>query len=143
MTAVKSAALCLLLAVIAACARSDPERELRSTIAAMAAAVEKREPAVLLSSIADDFSRESSAFGKEDVKRVLAGIYLRNAKIHVNAVITDVAVDGARATVKLRVVATGGEGLIPERGQIYHFDTAWRRVDGRWVVYNADWREGT
>jgi hypothetical protein len=141
MKAVKWAALCLLLAAVAACARSDPERELRSTIAAMAAAVEKREPAVLLSSIADDFSRESSAFGKEDVKRVLAGVFLRNPQISIAAVVTDLRVDGTRASARIRVVATGGQGLLPERGQSWDFDTAWLYSNGRWLVYNADWRD--
>ena len=29
----------------------------------------------------------------------------------------------------------------PERGQTWEFDTAWRRVDGRWQVFETEWRE--
>jgi ketosteroid isomerase-like protein len=124
------------------CGRGDPERELRTAIAAMAQAIEQREPAGFMDAVADDFARESGAFGKQDARRMLAGVFLRNEKIHVSAVVTAVRVEGDRATANVRVVATGGAGLLPERGQTWDFDSAWRRESGRWKVYNAEWREG-
>jgi hypothetical protein len=123
------------------CSRSDPERELRSAVASMAQSIEQREPAAFLDSLSDDFARESGAFGKQDVKRLLLGAYLRNEKISVNAVVTDVRIDGDRARAKVRVFATGGAGLLPERGQGWDFDSVWRRESGRWKVYNAEWTE--
>ena len=123
------------------CGRSDPERELRAAVAAMAQAIEQREPAAFLDSVSDQFARESGAFGKQDVKRVLVGAYLRNEKISVNAVVSDVRIDGDRARAKVRVIATGGAGLLPERGQGWEFDSVWRRESGRWKVYNAEWTE--
>jgi ketosteroid isomerase-like protein len=138
----RAAALLLALAVVAGCGRSDPERELRAAIDAMAQAVEKREPAAFLDAMADDFSRESGAFGKQDAKRTLVAAILRNEKISVNAVVTEVRIDGDRAFARVRVVATGGAGLLPERGQAWDFETAWRRERGQWKVFNAEWREG-
>lgn len=128
--------------LIASCVRSDPERELHDTIGAMAAAIEKRDPGTFLEALADDFTRESGAFGKHDAKRMLAGALLRHERISVTAVVTDVRIDGQRARAKVRVVATGGAGLLPERGQTWEFDSAWRREGGRWRVFNAEWREG-
>ena len=128
--------------LVAGCGRSDPEKELRSTIAAMAQAIEKREPATFMEAVADDFVRESGAFGKQDARRILAGVFLRNEKITVSAVVTDVRVNGDRATASVKVLATGGAGLLPERGQTWDFDSAWRREGGRWKVFNAEWREG-
>lgn len=124
------------------CSRSDPEQELRSTIAAMARAVESREPSTFLDAVTDDFARESGAFGKLDARRVLAGAYMRNEKITVSAVVTEVRIDGDRASARVKVFATGGAGLLPERGQTWDFDSAWRREKGRWKVFNAEWREG-
>ena len=126
---------------LGACSRSDPERELRTAVAAMAQAIEQREPAAFLDSISDDFARESGVFGKQDAKRLLVGAYLRNEKISVKAVVTDVRIDGDRARAKVRVFATGGAGLLPERGQSWNFDSVWRRESGRWKVYNAEWVE--
>ena len=134
--------LALGAAFAAACGRSDPERELRATIDSMAKAIEKREPAAFLEAMADDFSRESGAFGKQDAKRTLVAAILRNEKISVSAAVTEVRIDGDRAFARVRVVATGGAGLLPERGQTWDFESAWRREGGQWKVFNAEWREG-
>jgi len=132
----------LALAFAAGCGRSDPERELRATIDSMAHAIEKREPAAFLDAVADDFSRESGAFGKQEAKRTLVAAILRNEKIGVSAVVTEVRIEGDRAFARVRVVATGGAGLLPERGQAWDFESAWRRERGQWKVFNAEWREG-
>jgi ketosteroid isomerase-like protein len=137
----RAAALLLALAVVAGCGHSDPERELRATIDTMAQAIEKREPAAFLDALTDDFSRESGAFGKHDAKRTLAAAILRNEKISVTTAVTEVRIDGDRAFARVRVVATGGAGLLPERGQAWDFESAWRRERGQWKVFNAEWRE--
>ena len=142
MTRRRVVASLLALAVVAGCGRSDPERELRATIDAMAGAIEKREPAAFLDALTDDFSRESGAFGKQDAKRTLVAAILRNEKIGVSAVVTEVRIEGDRAFARVRVVATGGAGLLPERGQAWDFESAWRRERGQWKVFNAEWREG-
>ena len=144
MTRLRVAALLLALgaALAAACSRSDPERELRTTIGSMAEAIEKREPAAFLDAMADDFSRESGAFGKQDAKRTLVAAILRNEQINVSAAVTEVRIDGDRAFARVRVVATGGAGLLPERGETWDFESAWRRDGGQWKVFNAEWREG-
>jgi ketosteroid isomerase-like protein len=130
------------LALLAGCNRSDPERELRATVARMAQSVEQRDAAAFLDAVADDFTRESGAFGKQDAKRVVLAAFLRNEKIRATAVVTDVRVEGDRAFAKVRVVAAGGAGLLPERGQTWDFDSAWRREREQWKVFNAEWREG-
>jgi hypothetical protein len=107
----------------------------------MAQAIEQRQPSDFLDVVAEDFARESGSFGKQDAKRLLLATYLRNEKITVNAVVTDVRIDGDRARANVRVLATGGAGLLPERGQTWDFDSAWRREGGKWKVYNAEWRD--
>jgi len=132
----------VIAAALAACSRGDPERELRATLAAMAEAIEQHRVGDALAPVAEDFTRESSTFGKQDARRALAGAALRNEKIRVSAAVTELRLDGDRATAKVRVFATGGSGLVPDRGHTWEFDTAWRREQGRWKVYNAEWREG-
>ena len=127
---------------LAACSRSDPERELRDVIARMAAAIEARKPADFLEHVAEDFSRESGSFGKNDVKRVLVGVLLRNEKIIVTALVTETKIESERATARVRVIATGGTGLLPERGQTWDFSTHWRRDGSKWTVFNAEWQDG-
>ena len=136
-------ALVIELGVLASgCGRAEPERELRSTIAAMAQAIEQHRLNDALEPLAEDFTRDSGAFGKQEARRVLAGAMLRNEKIQLSATVTEVRVEGERAFAKVRVIATGGAGLLPERGQTWEFDTAWRLEGGKWKVFNAEWREG-
>ena len=115
---------------------------MRSTIAAMAQAIEQHRVSDALEPLAEDFTRDSGAFGKQEARRVLAGAMLRNEKIQLSATVTEVRVEGERAFAKVRVIATGGAGLLPERGQTWEFDTAWRLEGGQWKVFNAEWREG-
>jgi hypothetical protein len=142
MQAIVAGALVAIALLSSGCSRSDPERELRETIAAMARSIEQREPADFLDAVAEDFARESGAFGKQDARRVLAGAYMRNEKITVSAVVTEIRLDGDRASARVKVLVTGGAGLLPERGQTWDFDSVWRRESGRWKVFNAEWRDG-
>jgi hypothetical protein len=136
-------ALVILLSALAfACGRTEPDIELRSTIAAMAQAIEQHRVSDALEPATEDFTRDSGAFGKQDARRVLAGAMLRNEKIQLSATVTEVRIEGERAFAKVRVIATGGADLLPERGQTWEFDTAWRLEGGQWKVFNAEWREG-
>jgi hypothetical protein len=92
------AAMLVVVSLLAACSRSDPESELRSTIAAMAQAIEQHQVGDALDPVADDFTRESGAFGKQDARRLLAGAMLRNERIQLAATVTDVRIEGERAS---------------------------------------------
>ncbi len=129
--------------LLASCGRSDPERELRATVDAMARALEDKRAADFLEHVSSDFTRESGAFGKDDARRLIAAALLRNEKITLAVAVTDINLLGRdAANVRIRVVATGGSGLLPERGQVWDFTSAWRRERGTWRVFNAEWREG-
>ena len=132
----------LAVAAIAACGRGDPEKALRATIAAMAQAIEQHRVADALEPLSDDFTRESVAFGKRDARRLLAASMLRNEKIQLGTTVTALRIDGDRASATVRVIASGGSSLLPERGQTWEFDTAWRRDGEQWKLFNAEWREG-
>jgi len=109
----------------------------------MAAAIEARRPADLLEHVTQDFTRESSAFGRDELRRVLTGVVLRHPKISVTAVVTEAHVQGPKASAHIRVVATGNDsGLLPQSGQTWHATTHWRYEDKQWMLFNAEWTEG-
>ncbi len=129
--------------LLAGCGRSDPERELRDTVDKMARALEDKRAADFLEHVSSDFTRESGAFSKDDARRLIAAALVRNEKITLAVAVTDINLLGREAAnVRIRVVATGGSGLLPERGQVWDFTSAWRRERGTWRVFNAEWREG-
>lgn len=131
----------LAVPVLAACSRSSPEQQLRDTIAKMSDAVEARDASTLLAHVADDFTRDSGGMDRQQLRSLMLGLFLRNQRIKVLSTISDLRVDGERATVKLAVLATGGAGLLPERGRAWNVTTTWRREKSEWKVFNAQWAD--
>jgi ketosteroid isomerase-like protein len=130
--------LCLL--ALAACSRTSPEAALRENVAQIADAVRARDTSAVLKHLADDFVRDSGGVDKAEVRRMLTAAFLRNEKIALTATVREVKIDGAIATAKINVIATGGAGLIPERADGWEFTTAWRRSSNDWKLYNAQWQ---
>lgn len=129
------------LMLAAACSRSDPEKEIRAAVTAMEQAVKDKNMSNLMEHVTDDFTRESGGVGKQDARRMLAGAFLANPKIALLATIHEIKVEGDRANAVISVAATGGEGMLPQRGQGWEFKTRWRKDGSRWKVYAAEWRE--
>ncbi len=132
---------CTASALLTACSRSDPEKELRSAVDKMQAAIEAKDASGFLEHVAEDFTRESGSFDKKEARRMLAGVFLTNQSIKVVTTVRDIKIEGQRATAQITVLATGSSGLLPERGQSWAFTTNWRRESGRWRVFNAEWKE--
>ena len=124
------------------CSRSDPERELRAAVAAMAQAIEQREPAAFLNFVSDEFARESGGFGKSDVKRVLAGAYLRNQKLMSPRPSPTCASKAGAPGQRYGSLQPAVLDCYRSAGKHGISILTWRREDGRWKVYNAEWVEG-
>jgi ketosteroid isomerase-like protein len=130
---------------LAACARTDPEKAWRASIAEMGAAVKARDTSKVMSHFAPDFARSSpgtsGGMNKDEARRTLAAVLLTNPNIYMNVTISDLKITGDSAAAKLVVVAGGGAGAIPERAQSWDFSTRWRFESGKWFLYSADWVE--
>lgn len=133
-------ALCLglLLVLGAACSREPPEEALRATIAEMQAAAEARDSGALVESISEEFAGPDG-MDRERFRQYLAVIWLRNREVGVNLGPLDVKLIGERATVDFTAAATGGEGWMPDRAQVYQVSTGWRVEDGEWRLISARW----
>lgn len=128
-----------LLVWLSGCTRSPDEAALRAALDAMAAAVEARDAGDFMEGVADDFTGDHG-MDRGQLQSMLRLHILRNARIGVTVLSTDVQLQGDRATVVQRVVLTGGQGsLLPERARPYRIESGWRWNDGRWQVYAARW----
>jgi hypothetical protein len=108
----------------------------------MQAAIEARETSRFLKHVSADFARQSGGFERNEIARILTGVFLRNQKINVVLTVREVKIAGTQATVTFNALATGGEGLLPERAQGWDFISEWRRDGSDWKVFSAEWREG-
>lgn len=125
--------------VLAACARTPPEEALRSTIAGLQSAVEKRDGSALQDAIADDFIGPGG-LDRDGARRMAQAMFLRHQDVGVSLGPLDINLREQHATVNFTAAVTGGAGVLPDSGQVYDVETGWRLEDGEWRLVNAAWK---
>jgi len=130
--------LLTLVLLLAGCAGDTPEQRLRDTIAAMADAVEAKESGEFIEHVSEDFIGDHDRFNRQSLRGYLAGMMIRNQAITVTLGPLDVKLHGDRATVRVDVIVTGGEGVIPDSGDHLDIESGWKLVDGEWQCYVAE-----
>jgi hypothetical protein len=132
------AAFALLLVVLAGCSRPAPEEALRRTIATMQEAAEGRDADGLVDHLAEDFVGPGG-MDRDRFRRYAALVWLRNREVGITLGPLDVEVTGEHARVRFTAATRGGTGLLPDSGNLYQVDTAWRIQGGEWRMISADW----
>lgn len=121
------------------CSRTPPEDALRQTIAGLEVAAEKRDAAALRDGLAEDFVGPGG-MDQRGLARMAQGVFLRHKGVDANLGPLDMDVRGEHATVRFTAAVTGGEGLLPDSGQVYEVDTQWRLEGGEWRLVRANWK---
>ncbi len=125
---------------LAACSRPDPERQIRAALGEMEAAIKARNNGDFMSHVADDFQRPGQGLDRTGLRQLFTGLVLRYPTIVLVVTVNEVRVTGTTATARLTVLATGGQGVLPEAGQAWEVNTDWRLEGSQWKLFAADWR---
>lgn len=125
---------------LAACSRPDPERQIRAALGEMEAAIKARNNGDFMSHVADDFQRPGQGLDRAGLRQLFTGLVLRYPTIVLVVTVNEVRVTGTTATARLTVLATGGQGVLPETGQAWEVNTDWRLEGSQWKLFAADWR---
>ncbi len=136
--AVFTGLLAAVVALAAACAKQPPEAALRATIAAMQAAAEGRDADVLAESVSEEFVGPEG-MDRDQFRRTMAVVWLRDKNVGVQLGPLDVELVGDRARVDFTAGTSGGEGWLPDRGQLHQVETGWRLEGGEWKLISASW----
>ena len=112
---------------------------MRDTIGQMQQAAIDKDAGALFQHFADDFSG-SDALDRENFRRYVQLVWLQHKDIGVNMGPLDVKMMEDRATVNFTVALSGGQGLIPDEGQIYQVQTGWRLEGNDWKLISATWK---
>jgi hypothetical protein len=126
---------------LSACARDPSEQALRDTLDALQTAGEERDVSDFMAHVAEDFVGNSSEYDRVGLDRLLRMVSLRHQSIRVVKSGIEIEMHGDRAVVRMRILVAGGSGgLIPDSGQLFDTESAWRFVDGDWMLGSATWK---
>lgn len=135
----RCAAILLLSAALAACARTAPEEALRQALADVLAAIESRDAGALSGHLAEDFIGPGG-LDRDGARRLAAVHFLRHGEVGVLAGPPDIELEGEHARVRLAVALSGRSGrLLPDSVEAWQVDAGWHLVDGDWRMTSADW----
>ena len=131
----------LLLCILSACGQQlTVEQQIIATIREMEARIEAGERRPFMDYISDDFSGQGGRMNREQVRALMIMQLNRYQRLQGQLFPIQVEDTGDdTASANFRALVTGGPNWIPENGQVFEFDTSWRKVDGDWRLIAADW----
>ncbi len=134
------AVLLLVLAMLAGCARSDPEQALCEQLEDMETALQQHQPNRFLEHLSEDFAG-NGGMDRAALQQFLRLQMLGNSRIGITSGPKEVVLHGDdAATVSFEAVVTGGNGRwLPDGINRVALVTGWRYRDGRWQVQHAEW----
>lgn len=131
----------LLLLFIPGCSKPlTVEQQVISTIRNMEARIEENERRAFMEYIADDFSAQDGRMNRDQVRALVVFQLQRYQRLQAQLFPISVSETGTgTAEARFRALVTGGPGWIPDSGQVYDFETAWRQDGDEWLLVSANW----
>jgi hypothetical protein len=121
------------------CSKPAPEQALRESIQQLEQHALKKDTGAFFEYFAEDFSG-SDGMDRDNFRRYVQLIWLQHKDIGVQMGPLDVKLMEERATVNFTVALTGGQGFLPDQGQIYQVQTGWRLEGDDWKLISATWK---
>lgn len=130
-----------LAACLAGCGEElTVEQQVIATIRDMEASIEADERSRFMAHVSEDFTGQGGSLNREQVRALLILQLNRYQRLQGQLFPIQVTETGeGTASARFRALVTGGPNWIPESGQMFDFETDWRREDGEWLVYAATW----
>lgn len=120
------------------------EDEIRQFIDSSINAAEQRDSSTLLERIRDNY-HDKKGHNRQQLSSLVRLYFLRNRSIYLFSKIRDIQITGNQnASVKLYVAMAGKQIsdvtlLSNYRASIYRFELRLSKVDGEWMLEQADW----
>lgn len=139
------AALLVLFVAVAlpACRHGSDEDQVRQAIASAAAAARDNDADGVLAQVGDDFTGNDGELDRHGLKQLLVLRAFRRDSTGVLIGPVSVERRGDRLVATFILTLTGGkpDSLLPDRADVFAMTTAWKRENGRWRCYSADWKQ--
>jgi hypothetical protein len=129
------------IAVIAACATSDPETEIRELLAAAEQAAEERD-AGFFADLLDDAYRDARGNDRDEALRSVRGYFIANQRIELVSRVDEVLIEGAdaaRAVVHVGMLGRRAGAALVEGldADLYRFELELVKGASEWRIIGA------
>lgn len=134
-----------MLVLSCACQRRTEEDRVKSVIAAVQQAAEKKEVRTILGSLAKTY-RDPQGNDYDGIKGLLAFYFFRHPRVSVFIPAMDVTIEDGSARARFQAVLSGGGepdpvgALLPQSLGVYDFDVSFTKMDSEWKVVSAAWQ---
>ena len=133
--------LSLVALLLVACGDElSTEQQIIATLRNMEYAAEEGEHFEFMGYLAESFSAQQDSMNRREFHRFM--IFQINQNRRLQAQFFPIYVQEAgidMATAQFQILVTGGGGLLPDRGQLFAVQTQWQRLDGDWLLSEANW----
>jgi hypothetical protein len=127
--------------VVAACARTDAETEIRSLLERAEAAVEQRQTGFFRELLSDNYV-DRAGRNKDSLIDQIRGYFFVNPGIEVIKYIEEIRLDGetaAEVVLRLAVVGARGGSLTEIDADFYRLELELERARDGWQIIGAGW----
>jgi hypothetical protein len=116
------------------------EQQIISVIREMETRIENGERRAFMSHVSAEFNGQNGQLNHAQLRAMVILQLNRHQRLHAQLFpirVKETATDSA--TAEFRALITGGPRWLPESGQVFAFDTQWRKQDGDWLLHAATW----
>lgn len=117
------------------------EQQIIARLRSMEAHIEAGERRDFMAHVAKEFQGQGGEFTYDRLNDLLLFQLRRHKRVQVQLLPVSVSPAGIdEAEARFRVLLTGGEGFLPDSGQLYQVDSLWSQQDGDWMLQSAHWK---
>jgi len=126
---------------LAGCRHAPDEEQVRQAIASVAHAAEAGDASGVVKPLTDDFDGNAGDLDKRTLANLMRLVGLRGDHIGVTTGPISIEHRGGRMVAHLTVTLTSGGHVLPDQLVVYQIESAWRKDDGQWHCYSANWKQ--
>ena len=130
----------LLALALPACRRTPDEAQVRAAIASIAQAAEAGSAGDVGAPLSEDFDGNAGQLDRRGLTGMVRLLALRGEHVGVTMEPVSIEPRGERMVATFTVTLASGGRLLPDQLGVYQVESAWRKEDGEWRCYTANWK---
>jgi hypothetical protein len=120
------------------------EQQIIASLETMEADAEEGRTLDFMRHVAKGFEGQKGSMDRADFQRYMLLQFNENRRMYANffpitVVGTPELAGEPKATASFRLLITGGNGILPDRGRLFEVQTAWVKEGGKWLLLAAEW----